>query len=195
MQRPNDEKRTRILRTAAELFATRAFHEVLLDDVAAAARIGKGTIYTYFAGKDALYGALLEDGMRKLVAELAALQAAPGATPRRLLGAIVRRVVAFAWGHPHVFHLLRVGGAPPQSAALAGQRAALTAVIVAAIRAGIRRGDMADAHPELTAEYLLGAVRGVMTFRPQRLAERDLARHLTRTLERGLLRPRRPRAR
>lgn len=44
MQRPDDAKRRQILDTAARLFAAKPFQEVKLDDIAAAAKLGKGTI-------------------------------------------------------------------------------------------------------------------------------------------------------
>ena len=63
MQRPNDKKRRKITDTAARLFATRPFHKVRLDDVAAAAHVGKGTLYVYFKSKDDLYRSLVFDGL------------------------------------------------------------------------------------------------------------------------------------
>jgi len=52
-------KRERILRAATELFATRAFHRVLMDDVAHGAGVGKGTLYRYFKTKEDLFVAAL----------------------------------------------------------------------------------------------------------------------------------------
>jgi len=48
------DKREKILSVAEKMFATRRFHEVTLDEIAGAARIGKGTIYLYFKSKDDL---------------------------------------------------------------------------------------------------------------------------------------------
>jgi AcrR family transcriptional regulator len=50
----------RILDAAARLFASHRFHEAKMDDVAALAEVGKGTLYRYFQDKEALYLALLE---------------------------------------------------------------------------------------------------------------------------------------
>ncbi len=189
MQRPKDEKRKRILEVSARLFATLPFHEVRLDDVAARARIGKGTIYTYFANKDALYVGLLEDGMGELIARVGRLvagEARDAKSPRAALRAIVREVVRFAAGHPHLFHLLRAGGALPSSRSLGDRRVELAALVERAIRGGVRAGSFKDAHPELTAEYLLGAVRGAMMLPTRRLDEDALAAHLADVLARGI---------
>ena len=55
MQRPDEQKRQLIIDTAARFFATQPFHKVRLDDVAAAAQVGKGTLYIYFKSKEDLY--------------------------------------------------------------------------------------------------------------------------------------------
>ena len=49
----------KILGAAARLFATQRFHEARMEDIAAAAAVGKGTLYRYFGDKDQLYRALL----------------------------------------------------------------------------------------------------------------------------------------
>ncbi len=52
-------KRERILRAAPELFADQDYHRVLMDDVAARASVGKGTLYRYFGTKEELFVAVL----------------------------------------------------------------------------------------------------------------------------------------
>ncbi len=191
MQRPKEEKRRRILAVSAKLFATLPYHEVRLDDVAAQAKIGKGTIYTYFANKDALYAGLLEAGMQELIERVEGLdraEARAAKAPAAVLRAIVLEVVRFAVGHPHLFHLLRAGGTLPTSRPLADRRVKLAAVIERTIRRGVRSGALKDAHPELTAEYLLGAVRGAMMFGPRGLDEKALAGHLADVVTRGVAR-------
>jgi AcrR family transcriptional regulator len=53
MARPN--RREQIMQAVEKLFTSRRFHEITLDDVAHAARVGKGTIYRYFQDKDDLF--------------------------------------------------------------------------------------------------------------------------------------------
>lgn len=43
------------MQAVEKLFTSRRFHEITLDDVAQAARVGKGTIYRYFQDKDDLF--------------------------------------------------------------------------------------------------------------------------------------------
>lgn len=56
---------------ALELFVEKGFAATRLDDVAVRAGVSKGTLYLYFSSKEALFKAVIEDGM---VAVLAAAE-------------------------------------------------------------------------------------------------------------------------
>ena len=59
-------KKQAILEAASRDFAEKDFHEVLIDDIATSAKIGKGTIYRYFPSKDDIFFALAEEGFHLL---------------------------------------------------------------------------------------------------------------------------------
>jgi AcrR family transcriptional regulator len=61
-----ERNRERILAAAAELYAERGL-DVSLDDIAAAAGVGVGTVYRRFPEKDALIDALFEDKIDRAV--------------------------------------------------------------------------------------------------------------------------------
>jgi AcrR family transcriptional regulator len=50
-----DERRTQLLRLGIQLFASRPYDEISIDDVAEAAGISKGLLYHYFQGKREFY--------------------------------------------------------------------------------------------------------------------------------------------
>jgi AcrR family transcriptional regulator len=54
------------MKVAERLFAGGRFHEVTTDDVAAAANVGKGTIYRYFQDKDDLFFQIVTNGFDDL---------------------------------------------------------------------------------------------------------------------------------
>jgi AcrR family transcriptional regulator len=62
-----ERNRARILAAASEVFAERGL-DVSLDDIAAHAGVGVGTVYRRFPDKDALIGALFEDKIDRAVA-------------------------------------------------------------------------------------------------------------------------------
>jgi TetR/AcrR family fatty acid metabolism transcriptional regulator len=51
----HERKREQIVRAAMELFATRDFKDVRMEEVAMVAGVGKGTLYRYFRTKDDLF--------------------------------------------------------------------------------------------------------------------------------------------
>ena len=66
MNMGKSDKRELILRAAEKIFKDRRFHEVKLDEIAAAAHVGKGTIYLYFKSKEDLFFQLAMDGFDEL---------------------------------------------------------------------------------------------------------------------------------
>ncbi len=190
MQKPNPAKRRRILEEAARLFAEKPYHDVRLEDVAAQAEVGKGTIYIYFQNKDELYLALVDEGFARLVAELGA-QRARDESARSALRRILAALVRFAVLHPHLAELMRssAGGAGARPTRV---RAELTKIIEATIRRGVRRRELRDPNPGLTALCIPGLVRSVILFGPRRLDERALTGQLARLVEQGVLRKERP---
>src|SRR5215211_1902980 len=65
-------KEKAILDAALDVFAERGFAEARLADVAARAGVAKGTIYLYFASKEALFEALIRTGIAAPIAALSA---------------------------------------------------------------------------------------------------------------------------
>lgn len=206
VQRPDEKKRDAIAAAAARLFATRPFHKVRLDDIAAAARIGKGTLYVYFDNKEDLYFSLIYDGFAALVDRLkeqvrgAAMPAAK-ASAAEGLRRIVGELVAFAFQHPYFYELTRaVGTAPLARAGKArgrgigrdwdGKRQELQDLIERTIRRGVRAGELDDPFPELTAGCIPGMVRSVMLFGPKEAGQAEVTANLVRLLERGIGRQR-----
>jgi AcrR family transcriptional regulator len=58
---PADERRAQILREAARLFGSHGFKGTTTRDVAAAVGITEAALYRYFAGKEAMYTAILDE--------------------------------------------------------------------------------------------------------------------------------------
>jgi AcrR family transcriptional regulator len=50
-----DERRTQLLRLGIEMFASRPYEEISIDDIAEAAGVSKGLLYHYFPGKREFY--------------------------------------------------------------------------------------------------------------------------------------------
>jgi AcrR family transcriptional regulator len=64
------QRRGEILAAARNIFAKKGFAGTTIDDVADSLKVGKGTIYRYFADKKHLFIAVFENGMRGLRATI-----------------------------------------------------------------------------------------------------------------------------
>src|SRR3954468_3444802 len=87
--------RRRILAAAGRLFTERGVDAVSMDEVAAAAGVGKGTIFRRFTDKSGLAVALIDDRERRLQQRLLSglPPLGPGAPPLERLEAFVRAYV------------------------------------------------------------------------------------------------------
>ena len=70
-------RRQAILDAALTVFAERGFEAARLDDIAARAGIAKGTLYLYFADKQALFEALIRSAVDPILERLSAISAVP----------------------------------------------------------------------------------------------------------------------
>lgn len=62
-QRRKEERPAELLAAALELFVEKGFAGTRLDDVAARAGVSKGTLYLYFDSKEALFKAVIQEGI------------------------------------------------------------------------------------------------------------------------------------
>lgn len=95
-----DERRSQLLELGVELFSTRPYDEVSIDDIAREAGVSKGLLYHYFGGKRAFYVATLEMAASHLLQAVGPPR--PGPTPERAkeglaayLGFVEARATAF----------------------------------------------------------------------------------------------------
>ena len=101
----SQERRDNILVCAARLFAAARFDEVLMEDIAREASVAKGTLYSHFADKDALYFAVVFDGILQLNNHLRAA-AAQDRPPEEQLRAVMNAILTFFSRNRVFFRLL-----------------------------------------------------------------------------------------
>ena len=96
--------RDRILDTAEALFAERGFAGTAVRDIAAAVGLTAASLYNHFSGKEALYAAVLERGMKPLIDVLEDL--ASHEHERTALDATLGRAMAHLARRPNVARLI-----------------------------------------------------------------------------------------
>ena len=96
--------RDRILDVAEALFAERGLAGTSMRDIAGAAGLTAASLYNHFAGKDALYGAVLQRGIRPLIDLMQQLSAAE--QPEIETDAVIRAVMDHLARRPHLPRLI-----------------------------------------------------------------------------------------
>ncbi|SES28224.1 TetR/AcrR family transcriptional regulator [Actinokineospora terrae] len=156
--------RRRILVAARALFAQRGVDKVTMDQIAAAAGVGKGTLFRRFGDKSGLAAALLDDGERGLRARVAegAAPLGPGGDPAARLVAFFDAYLTFLTDHLDLVHLAETArpgtryriaayrywhghvAALLTEAEAAGDRDALAHVLLASVAADLQRAVRAE---------------------------------------------------
>ena len=74
-KRRKEARPSELLEAALELFVEKGFAATRLEDVASRAGVSKGTLYLYFENKDALFKAVVQEGIIPVIAENEAIAA------------------------------------------------------------------------------------------------------------------------
>ena len=155
--------RERVLRSAAVLFAQKEFDRVLIDEIAARAGVGKGSVYRQFGSKEELYAAVVIEGFAQLQGEIRTALAG-ASTVRDQVATIVRHSLAYFWSRRQFFALLHDPKALPrrQERLYHAQRHEFTELIGSVLRDGVERGLLRSGlDTRVAAEALLGMMRGI----------------------------------
>ena len=159
--------RETILRAAEGIFARHDFHEVLMDDVAGAAGVAKGTLYRYFPGKHELYLAVMFRGIEQLRDELQAVVEKPD-PPLRKIERVVHCVLAHFWSRKLFFALIHRNehkAGDPDHREWMRRRSELSHIVQRAIEEAAAARVVRPVDPRIATEMLFGMLRGVNRFR------------------------------
>lgn len=157
--------RDRIIDAAEEVFVRRGLAGTRMSDVAAEAGLATGTLYNYFANRDALLSSLLERRLDQLIAEVRAADAAVRDAPtRERLVAVVRASFQHFEAHRALFSVLSGGGITGKHMrrCMDGQREYQAAFTEPLARAVADEALRADVPISVQADFLTGAVHGVV---------------------------------
>ncbi len=159
-------KEKQIVRAAEELFNSRRFHEVTMEDVCRAAGVGKGTIYRYFKDKEELFLRVATSGSEELC-DVVRRKCAEGLPfEERLVGILIeihqakrRRGLVRLLMRSDDARVGRLKGALHSH--FEDRRSALISAITQIFDEAIREGKVrTDVPPELLAGSLLGMFHG-----------------------------------
>ncbi len=169
--REKEQRRQDILEAARKVFSSRGIAEATVEDVAAAAELGKGTIYLYFSSKEEILAHLLLEGFDTLLRSLAEAYApreelSPVERLRRLTWAYLqffkdnpfyfRLMVAFDRGRLHE-------KIPPElGEEIKAKNQEALQWVARAVNEGIQKGFFRPCDPWLTAAAMWASIHGVI---------------------------------
>ncbi len=168
--RPVPTTRQRILKAAREIFFRDGFADTNLDEVAARAEIGKGTLYRHFESKAELYvavlavgGAIFDEEMRAAIDD-----DAPALERVRQIGRFYRRYWTEHSDHFVIFsaveHRSFIGELPPHLLAEVREIWEQPLRRLAwVIDDGVRSGELVDCDPWVTANVIWRAGNSAVT--------------------------------
>ena len=172
-QRIREQQRARILTAATQVFASRG-PAATMADVASAAGVSQGLAYRYFASKDELFHALVEQA-------LASGDGAPPleGPPAERLRALLTAIVAARRDHPEFFQLLahvaRDPEIPPDLLRrMRDRRRAFENLLRDAIVEGQATGEVAPDDPDQPVTAVVALVQGLTVEAGQGLGARAL---------------------
>ncbi len=159
-QRRKEARPGELTAAALDLFVEKGFAATRLDDVAARAGVSKGTLYLYFDSKEALFKAVVREGLLPALAEGEQLVSAYSGDSSSLL----REVIAGMWLQ---IGSQRVGGLPklvfaearnfPEIARFYHEEVIRrgTSLIASVVERGIRRGEFRPRNMLATVHILV----------------------------------------
>ncbi len=155
-----NHRREQIIDSAAELFATLNFHQVLMDDVARRANLAKGTIYNYFKTKEELYRAIISDRLQHL---LGILQKRVHTRNDSLtnLRRIIIHLYSFFAKYTHFFDIWYREKARLDLQAesqIAQQYQQIRQLMCTVLQQGVKDGILREHHFDFVADLILGMI-------------------------------------
>ena len=148
-EKERQARRQLIMDAALVVFAYRGFHAAKLEDVAERAEFGKATLYSYFATKEDLFEAVLEDSFSQLLVRAEEAFSFDGPFEERLDRYVAGEISSY-YRRPESMHLMmgesiQLRGANPMIRLMPKLTGVLSSAIEREQENGSMRGNL-DAH-------------------------------------------------
>lgn len=161
-----EPKRGTILQAAEKMFADRRFDEVTLDEIAAEAGVGKGTLYLYFKNKEDLFARMTIEGIDEMTARILAV-AAMDLPFRERLALFARDYSSFLAGRTVVMRVMNQARSGPADRLFRKHHDRLIEAIHKLLRTGMEEGALRN---DLKPAELRCALVGPLLLRVRREA-------------------------
>ena len=185
-------KREQIVEAASRVFAARLYHVVCMEDVAEAARVGKGTLYRYFPSKEDLYLGVVAEAFDLLIRRLESVEGEELPAPLALSRMIEAIVETFA-RHLPFFRLLQQGEARlflRKKQVIRARRDRIAVGLGRVLERGAQTGVFRKVDVDLGPSMLIGLVWGTVLNHADETPAELLAQRVADFCLHGILQPR-----
>jgi AcrR family transcriptional regulator len=147
------ERRAEIVETARRLFVKEGFADVSVSRIVGAIGVAQGTFYYYFATKEQVLDAIIEDYIRDLCESFDAIANDPAIDPRTALELMVRKEMGFDADRAR--ELYSIEGGDVHTRLFHCINASLVPRYQAVMERGIACGAFFTPSPDLIAETII----------------------------------------
>jgi AcrR family transcriptional regulator len=161
--RDKEKRRIDLLRAARDVFATKGYHEARIDDIAAAARVAKGTFYLYFPDKRSVFVELVDSLFARLTSAI--LQVDIVGDVEGQIQHNIRAIIAVLLDDPAVTQMLLSYTAVPDQKFLQKIRSfyeGAKKMLSVALQDGQNMGIVVAGDTDLFATFTIGALKEVL---------------------------------
>ncbi|MEW6661837.1 MAG: TetR/AcrR family transcriptional regulator [Bacillota bacterium] len=189
--RGDSDKRMQLLEAAVDVFALEGFHRAKVEDIAAAAGVGKGTVYHYFSSKQELFQAMLEMSFNKYRSRMRAQLRDPVGLHQRLESMLAAHL-EFVWQHRKMAQLLLTDNRPlPEKMYrwMWQQRRRMMVYVIRMLKQGMLTGEIRPVDPRVASLVVLGLFTSLgsqLAFGPEKFNRDKLAADAVQVLMAGL---------
>lgn len=152
-------RRSQIIQAAMAVFAREGFHRARVEDIAAEAGVGKGTVYQYFSSKEELFREMFKASLGLYSDTLKGELARGKGAGEKLARVAEVSLDLMARGREVAKVMLENPGSISEDLKrwLFGTRQELIALVRGVMEEGIAAGEFRRVNPELAARVFLGA--------------------------------------
>lgn len=168
-KREKEQRKKEILDAAEQLFFSRNYEEVSMDEIAREVELNKATIYLYFENKEALYGTIVLRGIKILKEKYLECmeRKVPGIVKVVLMG---QAYSLFSQEYPDYLRMIHFYGSErfsqenPCTAEIGKGYGTCRLILRDAVQEGIEDGTIrADLDPFLTSMYLMISFMNILS--------------------------------
>lgn len=157
------DKRSMLLKAAADIFSKKGFHNAKIGEIAEAAGVGKGTVYEYFPSKNQLFQEVIKHSL-STYKDMISDEIGRFDDPVDKLKAVVYMHMRFLEAHKNLAKIVadNPGGISEDTKEqVLRLKHQATAKIRSVISEGIERGCFKNIDPKVAGQMFLGGISAV----------------------------------